>query len=208
MLFTVYTAYSIFYRNTGTFFIVYLFWFDELIRSVSLLVQLKVAKKQLIIPPEDYRKGKSNVKARLFFLFVYSIFIVVVFGIFGHLNKGSYEQLAQNLRIIIFNDAIFNLCLCIAIVREIILIRSSAGNASLQPALLNPMTGHLITLHLSIIIGGLIWAVTDNNLAGHGPWGISKNFLLVLPFLIIKFIVDMYNALKSNDHRPQQINAH
>jgi Family of unknown function (DUF6498) len=194
LLFSAYAIYSITYQNASIFFIVYLFWFDELIRSISMYIQLKMYTEDLQIAPKFTKaQALTNVKARFFFLFVYSVFIVIVFGLFFHLDKGSTEALGRNIKIVFFQDIAFNVCIMIALVREIIQIRTASLNRNAPIPSFSAMNGNLLTLHLSIILGAFLWAITSGKFTSFSfSLGSFNKYAIILPFFIVKFCVDIY----------------
>jgi hypothetical protein len=193
-LFSAYAIYGVLYQNASIFFIIYLFWFDELIRNISAYIQVKMHVEELKLNREfSKQRAISNVKTRFFFLFVYAVFIVIVFGLFFNLNKENSEQLVQNVSIFFFRDITFNVCIMISMLREILQIRWTRLNryAPIKP--FNAMSGHLFTLHLSIILGGFLWAATSGNFKEfHLDLGSFNKYAIILPFFIIKFSVDLY----------------
>jgi len=195
LLFSAYAIYSIVYYNANLFFIIYLFWFDELIRNVSMYIQVKMHQENPKIVKEfTKQEALSNVKSRFFFLFVYSVFIVIVFGLFFHLDKDDKDALIRNIHIFMFQDMAFNICLMIAIVREIIEIRAAKLHKYEPLPPFNAMSGHLLTLHLSIIFGGLMWALTSGKFENFSfSLGSFNRYAIILPFFIIKFWVDLYH---------------
>ncbi|RZL51099.1 MAG: hypothetical protein EOP00_01065 [Pedobacter sp.] len=195
LLFSAYAIYSIVYRNSSMFFIIYLFWFDELIRSISMYVQVKMRKEDIRVVREfDKHQALGNVKSRFFFLFVYAVFIVVVYGFFFHLVQDDSKPLIRNLQIIMFSDMAFNVCIMIAIVREIIQIRTAALNRYAPILSFGAMSGNLVTLHVSIILGAFMWAITTGKFSSFSfTLGSYNHYAIILPFFIIKFWVDVYN---------------
>ena len=161
LLFSAYAIYSVIYQQSSIFFIVYLFWFDEVIRSISAFIQVKMYHENEINTSLTKKLAISNIKSRFFFLFVYAVFIVIAFGIFFHLSKTDIQPLYRNLQILLFRDMAFNVCLMIAVVREVLQIRMVSLNRNAQIPSFSAMSGNLLTLHLSIILGGFLWAITS-----------------------------------------------
>ncbi|WP_316768785.1 DUF6498-containing protein [Pedobacter frigiditerrae] len=194
LLFSAYAIYSIIYNSASIFFIIYLFWFDELIRNVSLLIQVRMHRED----PKNIReftrqKAICNIKTRFFFLFIYSVFIVLVFGLFFHLVQDEKDALVKNVQIFMFHDIAFNVCLMIAIVREILQIRSTSLRRYEPIPTFSAMSGHLITLHLSIIFGAFLWAFTSGKFVNFSfSLGPLNKYAIILPFFMIKFLVDLY----------------
>lgn len=194
-LLSFYAIYSIIYQQSSIFFIVYLFWFDELIRNISLYIQIKLHKEDIRIVREFPKaQALNNVKSRFFFLFVYSVFIIILFGLFFHLNKEDSSALVRNIHIFLFQDMPFNICLMISMAREIIQIRTTYLNRITPIPRFSAMSGQLLTLHLSIILGGLLWAITSGKFAQFNfSLGSLNRYAVVLPFFIIKLWVEIYN---------------
>ena len=194
LLFSVYAIYSITYQNASIFFIVYLFWFDELIRSISMYIQLKMNTEDLqIVPKFTKSQALTNIKSRFFFLFVYSAFIVIVFGLFFHLDKENTDALGRNIKILFFQDIAFNVCIMIALVREIIQLRTASLNRDAPIPSFSAMSGNLLTLHLSIILGAFLWAITSGKFTSFSfTLGSFNKYAIILPFFIVKFCVDLY----------------
>ena len=194
LLFSAYAIYSIVYQNASIFFIVYLFWFDELIRSISMCIQIRMYKQDLRTVREFTKEqALSNIKSRFFFLFIYSVFIVIVFGLFFHLAKDNSDDLVRNIRIFFFRDIAFNICIMIAIVREIVQIRTISLNRYAPIPSFGAMSGNLLTLHISIILGAFLWAITSGKFTSISfTLGSLNKYAIILPFFIVKFCVDIY----------------
>lgn len=207
-LFSAYAIYSIAYQNASIFFIVYLFWFDELIRSISMYIQIKMHKEDLRVVREFTKEqALTNVESRFFFLFVYSVFIVIVFGLFFHLDKENSDALVRNIHIFLFRDFPFNICIMIAIVREIIQIRTTSLNRYAPIPSFGAMSGNLITLHVSIILGAFLWAITSGKFTSFSfTFGNFNKYAIILPFFIIKFCVDIY-AINNQDKSKKSLLA-
>jgi len=68
------------------------------------------------------------------------------------------------------------------------------------------MSGSIITLHLSIILGILLWAVATKKL-GSLPFELEGHsaILAIVPFLIIKFLFE-WAALKAKRNKVEEVN--
>ena len=198
LLFNLFALYAIFYQNSSVFFVVYLFWFDELIRSISIFIQLKICNETAFKNPEFTKPiALINVKVRFFFLFIYSVFIVIVYGLFFHLSSEKTDILGENIQIFTFGDISFNICLMIAFSREILQIRITHINRGRALMEFDAMSGNMLTLHLSIIFGAFLWAITSGKFqALHLNFGLLNGFAYIIPFFIIKFWVEIYQLNK------------
>lgn len=189
--------YSLISENGNIFYIVYLFWFDELIRTISLYIQSKI-----------YLRNNNNdtafktdfrfIKGRFFMLFIYSIFIVLVFGIFFNIFQKNLPILTENVLIVTFKNISFNICLMIAIVREIITIRANSKLISNYKPDIQLMSTNIMTLHISIILGGLFWAFVNGKIGNYKlDLGIFQPYAIGIPFFVIKLFFDI-RAVREN----------
>lgn len=201
LLFSAYAIYSVVYQHSSIFFIIYLFWFDELIRNVSALIQVKMHLEDPATKTETSKsRALSAIKSRFFLLFVYAIFIVLVFGIFFNLSKEKTADLVTNIKIIMFRDLGFNLCIMIALVRETLQIKIAHKNRNAPIAGYGVMGANLLTLHLSIVLGGLLWASINGQFSGFKlNLGTFNQYAIILPFFIVKLLVDFYQIRNSTN---------
>lgn len=159
------------------FYIVYLFWFQELIRTVvdAVFVFNKsktTTAKSIFV---------SSMISSFFLLFVYLVFIVVLFGLI--LNLGNEKLMQQNILVVIFQNWYFNITMLLFSV-EYIYFRKNEDNTSLALKIFNRR--HII-LHLSIILGGLIQMSLVPRLDLNIIW---HSAVVVLPFLLLKIYID------------------
>ncbi len=201
VLFTAYAVYSVIYQSASLFFIIYLFWFDEVVRSISLYFQVKLYKEDIRKVPEFPKYiALDNVKSQFFFLFIYSIFIIIVFGIFFYLGDDTKDELVTNVRIFLFKDISFNMCIMISIIREILKVRIRYLDRLTSIPRFSAMNGHLLTLHVSIIFGGLAWAVTSGKFSSfHLDLGVYNRYAVAIPFFVTKFLVDLHQINRADD---------
>lgn len=174
--FLLITIWGIIQGQVTVFYIIYLFWFQELVRSITDTLYA-------------YKNGKENGKkphlaeigGGIFLLFIYLVFIVLLFGFM--LNRDNTELLIVNMRTLMLRNLGFNLNIMFFIV-QYTLYRISVGTKGLEITIFNK--NHII-LHISIILGALIQMgfvkKYPEYFAGHELLGAA---LVVLPFLLLK----------------------
>lgn len=181
----VITLLGIVQGQVTVFYIVYLFWFQELIRTLVDFVCL-IQKKKTI--PEKFDLIKISFGS-FFILFIYVVFIVLLFGFM--LNWGNRDLLGKNILVLMFRNGYFNANMLLFLA-EYIYFRSRADNTDLQMPLFSRR--HII-LHISIILGGLMQLALvprfnlENNL-----WASA---LVIMPFLLLKIWIDKPENIKN-----------
>ena len=64
---TFFTIIELYYKQTSVFYILYLFWFDEFIKTISDWITYYFKKKKI----ENQARFVENIKTRFFVLFGY-----------------------------------------------------------------------------------------------------------------------------------------
>ncbi len=189
LFFTALSIAAIVTQEITIFYVIYVFWWDELIKVIFEASKLIFNRGQI----EDVFSFKTMVGARMFMLFIYFVFIVLCFGLI--IDWNFKEQISKNFDVFLFQNIFFNLSLITFIGREVYVYANTytskveAGNVFSRGAM---------TLHLSIILGLLLWAVSTNKIGSFMPEAFFKYSYIaaVVPFFIIKFIFDWWE-LKS-----------
>jgi hypothetical protein len=165
-------------EQVTVFYIIYLFWFQEFIRTVVDFSYL-VRQKKTIKEKFDFLKLSFG---SFFILFIYFVFIVVLFGFM--LNWRNEDLLIQNIVVLVFRNWYFNVNL-LFFLAEYIYFRSKTDNANLQMQVFSKR--HII-LHLSIMLGALIQLMVMPRL--HIENNVLTSALVILPFLLLKIFLD------------------
>jgi hypothetical protein len=172
-----FTIMAIVQGEVSVFYIVYLFWFQELIRTIIDNVYISTWKR-------DGMLGDLNIEGRfggLFLLFIYFIFIVVLFGVV--FNWNDRDLLFQNIRVLLYRNWFFNLNL-VAFALEYWFYRKSQHTRNMRLGAFNQ--NHII-LHISIILGGVIQGLLLPKLGWTGNYGM---LIVIAPFLLMKGLLD------------------
>ncbi len=160
------------------FYIIYLFWFQELIRTIVDLFFSFDSKFKA-----RFDNTFQSLVGSFFLLFIYFIFIVVLFGA---LVIGNNPQLLIiNIKVFFFKDIYFNINIVLFAIYYILYrIKNLNTNFSLQ--IFNKR--HLI-LHISIVLGGVLQFLVIKNFQIDSTIGSG---LVILPFLILKIILNKH----------------
>lgn len=184
LVFTLLTALSVYTGQISIFYIIYLFWWNELINTLVDFFYGKLSREKNSTAPKESLAG-------LFPLFIYFVFIIVFFAFMA--NWDNNKLLIVNIRILMFKNIYFNLnLLYIAIIRIYMLV-----NKQIQPQTSKIFTGNMMVLHISIILGAFAMffivrkyplIFTPDNL-----WG---SVLVIAPFLLLRFFFQVRQLKK------------
>jgi hypothetical protein len=180
----VITLLGIVQGQVTVFYIIYLFWFQELIRTLVDFVYL-IWKKKTIREKFDFIKISFG---SFFILFIYVVFIVLLFGFM--LNWGNRDLIGKNILVLMFRNWYFNANMLLFLA-EYIYFRSRADNTDLQMPLFSRR--HII-LHISIILGAFVQLAIAPKLNLENQW---VSALTILPFLVLKIWIDRPEKIKN-----------
>lgn len=183
-LMSTFTLMAVANNQISVFYIVYLFWFDEILRTVSKFV-FYIFKKQFI---QNQLVFISNIKSKFFLLFVYFVFIVIFFGFI--IDWKNQDLILINFEVLLFQSSMFNFTLITFIVRELFLFfkneyETVSGNILLSKG--------IIVLHISIIIGMLIWGFLPKNFYENSNSNMLSAIVIV-PFLLLKLFFEIQTS--------------
>lgn len=171
------TIFGIIQGQVTVFYIIYLFWFQELLRTLVDLFHVILHKKTA----QDKIIALRLAFGNFFLLFIYFVFIVVTFGLM--LNWGDKELMGQNILVIIFRNWFFNTNLLLFLL-EYIYFRNQTDNSNLELKVFNRR--HII-LHISIIVGAFMQMAIAPRLHIVGIW---VSVVTIAPFLLLKILLD------------------
>lgn len=137
------TIIAIYNKQTTVFYIVYLFWWDELIKTGFDRLRYHFKKDQLQNPAEYL----SNSKSRLFMLVIYWVFIFVFFCLI--LDWNNTDLILENFTVLFFRNPLFNFTLGSIFLRELYLYLNKIPYTEVHHLL----SRGIITLHVSLILG-------------------------------------------------------
>lgn len=179
ILFLVFTSLSLINGSTTVFFLIYLFWWTELIRLIVDSLKYKTNPNAEII------SGTKTPSFESYFLMgIYLIFILVFFGIIANWNQ--HMLLFSNLKVVFFRNWVFNTYLIIILV-ERIYIHSTKQQVAVS---FGAFTPNMIILHIAIILGGLLlFFVVQKFPEVFTPTNFWSSAVIAAPFLLLKLLV-------------------
>lgn len=174
--FLAFTILGIYKKEVTVFYIIYLFWMEAFVRQ---LIELS-----FIIRRDRKFFGSISVAWPAFFvMIIYVVFIIVLFG-FMPLSAGKdSETFLINVKTLMFKNIFFNLSVFAFIIQYILYIYVNG----FKEKTIMPFNRNHIILHISIILGAIIQLTPIISFVK------SKeliNILSILPFLILKIILD------------------
>lgn len=187
IIFLILTLLSIINGQTTVFYLMYFFWWNELIR---IIVDKFYAKKNPNAINKDWQS--SDLKGELFLMGIYWVFLIVFFGFIAASN--NREIIITNMEIIVFQNWFFNINL-IFILLERIYLHKKQQPVTIYFGTFNP---NMIVIHISIIVGGIMMFFLVKRFpvtfTPENPWG---SIVIVLPFLLLKIL---NQKLSSDNH--------
>lgn len=175
---TLFTIIAVANKSISVFYIIYLFWWDELLKSVFDVLKY-VFKKPYISNPKSFF---LDTKGRFFFLMIYIVFIIVFFGFM--IDWKNKDMVGLNFEVFLFMNPLFNFSLISILLREIYLFRHPEESIITHTA----FSSGIITLHVSIILGILLWAFITLKLQYLESYAVV---LSIIPFMLLKVFFEI-----------------
>ena len=173
-------AYAVFKGFTTVFYILYLYWWHELIASSLDGYYFHLHKKR-----NPGEVTGNPVWGRFFMLGIYFVFIVVIFGFVS--NWGNSQLLLMNVRVLMLKDFYFVANLTCLLMNEWWLRHHYATkyNDAQQP-----FAGRILVLHISIIGGAVMYFWLSQEFPKTFiPGNLWGAVIIATPFLLAKAIL-------------------
>lgn len=187
LVFMLLTLLSVLNGQTTVFYLMYFFWWNEVIR---LIVDRLYFKKNPNAINEDWQS--TGFMGGLFSMGVYWVFLIVFFGFIA--VSDNREIILTNMEIVFFQNWFFNLNL-IFVLFERIYLHQKQQPLTIYFGAFNP---NMIVLHVSIIVGALILFFLvkrfPETFTPENQWG---SVIIVFPFLLLKML---NQKLSSDNH--------
>lgn len=195
LVFTALTIAALVVQEITIFYVIYIFWWEEFIKTIFTSFKYYFRKNEI----EDSKSYKVEFQARFFMLFIYLVFIIVCFGLI--MDWASQEIISTNFEIFLFQNLYFNISLISFIGRELYVFSNKKNPIQSTSA----FSSGTITLHVSIILGILLWAVATKKL-GSLPLSLEAHstILAIVPFILIKFLFDCL-AIKAKNKELEKV---
>lgn len=175
---TIFTIFSIIEKQTTVFYILYLFWCDEFLRTFFDGLNYFFRKENI----ENLSKYLSNVKSRFFLLFVYVVFIVVIFGLV--VDWKNADLIIDNLSVLFFKNSLFNFTMITFICRELYFFLYNTTQLQSKSVLSNG----IIILHISLILGIFGWFLSTQKIDLFKEYA---TLISIVPFLFLKVFFEI-----------------
>ncbi|WP_111669407.1 hypothetical protein [Algoriphagus litoralis] len=184
LIFTCITAASIVQGQSTVFYILYFFWWNELIRILVDRIAVK-------FNPNAQVTENGGIGSSLFLMGIYWVFLVVFFALIA--TWDDQELSFVNLEILTFQNWFFNANLIFVLLERIYLHQRQAPLS----VSFGGFTLNMIVIHISIILGGILMFFVVKNYPGiftpENRWG---SLLIISPFLAIRMGVDWFSSSK------------
>ncbi len=183
VFFTLLTLLSVFNGESTVFYLIYFFWWNEIIRLVidgiflnrNPNIKIESSTKHLDIPS-------------FFLMGIYFVFIVIFFGFIA--NFDNTDILSTNMKILFFSNWFFNLNIIFIIFERILLHQSKQA----VTVYFGGFTPNMIILHVSIIAGGvLMFFVVKQHQDIFTPANHWGSVIIVMPFILLKLLVPRFS---------------
>jgi hypothetical protein len=113
---------------------------------------------------------------------VYIVFIIVFFGFM--IDSKNKDMIGLNFEVFLFMNPLFNFSLVSILLREIYLFRHPEASIITHTA----FSSGIITLHISIILGILLWAFITLKLQAFESYAVV---LSIIPFMLLKVFFEI-----------------
>lgn len=175
---TLLTLLALNQKTISVFYILYLFWWDEFLKTIFDLARYAILKRK-IQNPKIYL---SIIKSRLFLLLVYLVFIVVFFALI--LNWRDTDLVLINFEVLFFKNWLFNFSIITFILREIYNFQNDIRGYAPH----HMLSKGIITLHMSLVLGMLFWFLVTKKFMFFMDYA---TLFSVIPFLLIKLFFEI-----------------
>jgi hypothetical protein len=178
---SIFTVLAVLNSQISVFYIIFLFWFDEFLRTVFSFLFYFFKREKLTLPHVYF----AAIKSKMFLLFLYVIFIIIFFGFILDWKKS--DLIFINLTVLAFKNTLFNFTIVTFLIRELILFfRNELNSVSLNAML----SKEIIILHISIIIGMFVWGFLPKDFYENSNSNLLSG-LVIAPFLLLKLFFEI-----------------
>lgn len=179
------TAFALYNESTSVFYLLYLFWFIEFLRTI-----INIFYRKWMTSKSEIKHKPSKIFDNFFFLVLYFIFIVILFGFV--LQNENTKIIQLNFQVIAFQNWYFNFNLLFFVasyIFELYKNHTSVEEIDAESGMLNLS---FITLHLSIILGALIWGFLIRPYPEYFTLENRLGMILIAsPFLILQLLLNV-----------------
>ncbi len=179
------TVFALYKESTSVFYLLYLFWFIEFLRTI-----INIIYRKWMTSKSDIKYKPSKIFDNFFFLVLYFIFILILFGFV--LQNENTKIIQLNFQVIAFQNWYFNFNLLFFVasyIFELYRNHTSVEEIDAESGMLNLS---FITLHLSIILCAIIWGFLIRPYPDYfTPENTLGMILIASPFLILQLLLNV-----------------
>ncbi len=181
----IFTVIALINQEVSVFYMMYLFWWQEIIEIFgSVFAKIKKGV--------SFSSATKSLFQSLLMMGVYLIFIVVVFGfVFSFKHQKLFIIFGE---VLFFRNTSFNLNLLLAVLLMVIKVKDKQIDEENH----GPFSTNMLILHISIILGAILHFVSMRFWGDPLEGSIYPYLISVIPFLILKTIVQYYANRKSD----------
>lgn len=190
LVFTFLTIFALIQGQISVFYIIYLFWWEELLRIiVNGIFNKKYTAYGITTKLDDnHPRLQQSIGSAIFMLGIYLIFLIVFFGLIA--NWDNKNLLFINIEVLLFRNWFFNLNLIYILIHQINQRRQILGVMPIEGA----FTPNMIVLHVSIIMGAILhFFVAKKFPSIFTPDNLWGAVIMILPFFLLRFFIQRNN---------------
>ncbi len=184
LVFTTLTIFALLQGQISVFYIMYLFWWEELIRIIVNAVYNRTYRQYAVVVDATNKTQGQSLLGAFFMLGIYLIFLVVFFGLMA--NWDNKHILFINIEVLLFRNWFFNINLIFILINQIGYRRSIQQVLPID----GPFTPNMIVLHISIIVGAVLnFFVVDRFPKIFTSENLLGSVLMILPFFLLRYFI-------------------
>ena len=204
--------YGILFLKRNFFFVMYIFWFESLIRILFNALRIwkagkdvtEIPKEKMTINKREFTIADINNRSyyariycstNLFLLFTYLVFIIVMVGFVFPFSLDDNEMLIQNINIMFFRDGAFLIALLMFFASSLYnylfgYIRNDAYKNTTVLMIGSLFEKQNLVMHISLILGIGFWIISQRYFPSYKNYSMM---VLASVFVAIKLSVDIYS---------------
>ncbi|MCM5529114.1 hypothetical protein [Parasegetibacter sp. NRK P23] len=178
------TGLSVYNGQATVFYIIYLFWWNELIvKAVNRIFKWRRNREaQYTVSAAAASSGPLMA--------IYWIFIVVIFGFVASWEDKTAIQ--TNFSVLFFRNVYFNLNILFILVTACLHTLENDRQLTANPS--PGVTANMIVLHVSIILGAFVFFMVVKGFPDvFRPENSWSAVLMITPFLLLRFLVHWFS---------------
>jgi len=171
--------------ETTVFYLLYLFWFIEFLRTIINIIYRKWKVSQTV-----KKYPVPQVFQNFTPIFIYFIFIIIIFGLY--ISHDNWKIIQINLQVLAFQNWYFNANLIFFVCTYIFELFKNEVSVPEINSEFGILSINLMILHASLILGILIWAFLIRPYPEYfTPENTLGSIFISIPFLILQLFLNL-----------------